>query len=62
MAGFTHKYIIMVLLWSLHKDHHKKTTILGLEEERCFFFPILCHVSIYFFWLGSKPTSGMDGP
>lgn len=31
MAWFTHKYVMHGFLWSLHKDHHKKTMIPGLS-------------------------------
>jgi beta-carotene 3-hydroxylase len=37
VAWFTHKFIMHGLLWSLHKDHHKKTSD-GFLERNDFFF------------------------
>lgn len=39
VAWFTHKFIMHGLLWSLHKDHHKKETT-GFFEHNDFFFLI----------------------
>jgi beta-carotene 3-hydroxylase len=37
VAWFTHKYIMHGLLWSLHKDHHKREYE-GFLEKNDFFF------------------------
>ncbi len=39
VAWLTHKYIMHGLLWSLHKDHHKKESK-GFFEHNDFFFLI----------------------
>ena len=39
VAWFTHKFIMHGLLWSLHKDHHKKESK-GFLEHNDFFFLI----------------------
>ena len=63
VAWFTHKYIMHGLLWSLHKDHHKKESS-GFFEHNDFFFLIFAipgMAAIYFgmqggynflFWIG----------
>ena len=63
MAWFTHKYIMHGLLWTLHKDHHKKESS-GFFEHNDFFFLIFAIpgiISLYFgmeagynylFWIG----------
>ena len=42
VAWFTHKYIMHGILWSLHRDHHKKETY-GFFERNDFFFLIFPH-------------------
>lgn len=37
VAWLTHKYIMHGLLWSLHKDHHKKTSPGFFEHNDAFF-------------------------
>ncbi len=37
VAWFTHKYIMHGLLWTLHRDHHRKDTY-GFFERNDFFF------------------------
>ncbi len=37
MAWFTHKYIMHGVLWSLHKDHHKKDHDSWFERNDTFF-------------------------
>ena len=39
VAWFTHKYIMHGILWTLHKDHHKKESK-GFFEHNDFFFLI----------------------
>lgn len=63
VAWFTHKYIMHGLLWTLHKDHHKKETS-GFFEHNDFFFLIFAVPGIaalyfgmqlgynYLFWIG----------
>jgi len=63
VAWFTHKYIMHGLLWSLHKDHHKKESS-GFFEDNDFFFLIFALPGIialyfgmrndynYLFWIG----------
>lgn len=63
VAWFTHKYIMHGLLWSLHKDHHKKESK-GFFEHNDFFFLIFALPGItalffgmrtgynYLFWIG----------
>jgi beta-carotene 3-hydroxylase len=63
VAWFTHKYIMHGLLWSLHRDHHKKESD-GFFEHNDFFFLIFAIPGIvslyvgsqnqfnYFFWIG----------
>ena len=50
VAWFTHKYIMHGLLWTLHKDHHKKESS-GFFEHNDFFFLIFAipgFISLYF--------------
>ncbi len=63
VAWFTHKYIMHGLLWTLHKDHHKKETS-GFFEHNDFFFLIFAFPGIaglffgmqqgfnFLFWIG----------
>jgi beta-carotene 3-hydroxylase len=63
VAWFSHKFIMHGLLWSLHKDHHKKETS-GFFERNDFFFLIFalpgitglfCGMSMdynFLFWMG----------
>jgi beta-carotene 3-hydroxylase len=63
VAWFTHKYVMHGLLWTLHKDHHKKESQ-GFFEHNDFFFLIFALpgiVCLYFgmqqgfsllFWIG----------
>ncbi len=63
VAWFTHKYIMHGLLWTLHKDHHKKESA-GFFEHNDFFFLIFAIPGIlclyfgmengynYLFWIG----------
>lgn len=63
VAWCTHKYIMHGLLWSLHKDHHKKESS-GFFERNDFFFMIFAIpgiIALYFgmennynflFWIG----------
>src|SRR5690606_13818503 len=63
VAWFTHKYVMHGLLWSLHKDHHKKESE-GFLEHNDFFFMIFAIPGIlalyfgreqgfnYLFWIG----------
>lgn len=63
VAWFTHKYIMHGLLWTLHKDHHKKETV-GFFEHNDFFFLIFALPGIvglffgmqegynFLFWIG----------
>ncbi len=50
MAWFTHKYIMHGVLWSLHKDHHKKDHDSWFERNDAFFI-FYAVVSIGFFLL-----------
>ncbi len=63
VAWFTHKFIMHGLLWSLHKDHHKKESQ-GFFENNDFFFLIFAFPGIsglffgmqqqysIYFWIG----------
>jgi len=63
MAWFTHKFIMHGLLWSLHKDHHKKE-VYGFFEKNDYFFLIFALPGIaglffgmqsgynFLFWIG----------
>ena len=63
VAWFTHKFIMHGLLWSLHKDHHRKESKGFLEHNDFFFliFAIPGILALYFgreqdynflFWIG----------
>ena len=68
VAWFTHKYIMHGLLWTLHKDHHKKESK-GFLEHNDFFFLIFALPGIlglligslnnynFLFWIGLGITS-----
>ena len=63
VAWLTHKYIMHGILWTLHKDHHKKESE-GFIEHNDFFFLIFALPGIaclfsgtrndfnFFFWIG----------
>ena len=63
VAWLTHKYLMHGLLWTLHKDHHKKESS-GFFEHNDFFFLIFAIPGIiclyvgmnagynYLFWIG----------
>lgn len=51
VAWFTHKYIMHGLLWTLHKDHHKKESS-GFFEHNDFFFLIFAIPGIICLFLG----------
>ena len=63
VAWITHKYVMHGLLWSLHKDHHKKESK-GFFEHNDFFFLIFALPGIaglffgmqnnfnFLFWIG----------
>ena len=63
VAWLTHKYIMHGLLWTLHKDHHKKESS-GFFEHNDYFFLIFAMPGIlglligmqqnlnHFFWIG----------
>lgn len=53
VAWFTHKYIMHGLLWSLHKDHHKKESS-GFFEHNDFFFLIFALPGILCLYVGSQ--------
>ncbi len=53
VAWFTHKYIMHGLLWSLHKDHHKKESS-GFFEHNDFFFLIFALPGITCLFLGME--------
>jgi len=53
VAWFTHKYIMHGLLWSLHKDHHKKEST-GFFEHNDFFFLIFALPGIAGLYLGMR--------
>ena len=51
MAWFTHKYIMHGLLWSLHKDHHKKDHDSWFERNDAFFiFYALVSIVCFYLW------------
>lgn len=52
IAWFTHKYIMHGLLWTLHKDHHKKESS-GFFEHNDFFFLIFAIPGIISLYIGS---------
>ncbi|MFM9944191.1 MAG: beta-carotene hydroxylase [Bacteroidia bacterium] len=63
MAWFTHKFVMHGLLWSLHRDHHKKE-VYGFFEKNDYFFLIFALPGIaglffgmqsnfnFLFWIG----------
>ena len=63
VAWFTHRFIMHGVLWSLHKDHHKKQSQ-GFFEHNDFFFVLFALPGMaglywgmengynYFFWIG----------
>lgn len=51
VAWFTHKFIMHGLLWSLHKDHHKKESK-GFFEHNDFFFLIFAIPGIICLYIG----------
>ena len=53
VAWFTHKYIMHGLLWSLHKDHHKKESE-GFLEHNDFFFLIFALPGILALYIGKE--------
>lgn len=53
VAWFTHKYIMHGLLWSLHKDHHKKESK-GFFEHNDFFFLIFAIPGIICLFFGLR--------
>ena len=51
MAWFTHKYIMHGLLWSHHKDHHKKDHDSWFERNDAFFiFYALVSIVCFYLW------------
>lgn len=51
MAWFTHKYIMHGLLWSLHRDHHKKDHSSWWERNDLFFvFYALVSIGCFLLW------------
>lgn len=59
VAWFTHKYIMHGLLWSLHKDHHKKGEE-GVMERNDSFFLFFALPAIVLFYIGFK--DGINSP
>jgi beta-carotene 3-hydroxylase len=53
VAWMTHKYLMHGLLWSLHKDHHKKESS-GFFEHNDFFFLIFAAPGILCLYLGME--------
>jgi beta-carotene 3-hydroxylase len=53
LAWFTHKFIMHGLLWSLHKDHHKKESP-GFFEHNDFFFLIFAIPGIICLFFGMQ--------
>ena len=63
VAWLTHKFVMHGLLWSLHRDHHKKE-VYGFFEKNDYFFLIFAFPGIaglffgmqndfnYLFWIG----------
>ncbi len=63
VAWFTHKFVMHGLLWSLHRDHHKKD-VYGFFEKYDYFFLIFAlpgiaglffgmqHNYNFLFWIG----------
>ncbi len=51
MAWFTHKYIMHGVLWSLHKDHHRKDHSHWWERNDLFFiFYALVSIGFFLLW------------
>lgn len=67
IAWLSHKYIMHGMLWSLHKDHHKKESS-GFFEHNDYFFLLFAIPGIaaliagisngynYYFWIGAGIT------
>jgi len=53
VAWLTHKYFMHGLLWTLHKDHHKKETK-GFFEHNDFFFLIFALPGIACLYMGMQ--------
>jgi len=53
VAWLTHKFVMHGLLWSLHRDHHKKDTY-GFFEHNDFFFLIFAIPGILGLLLGMQ--------
>ena len=53
VAWFTHKYLMHGLLWTLHKDHHKKESS-GFFEHNDFFFLIFALPGILLLYVGRE--------
>jgi beta-carotene 3-hydroxylase len=53
IAWLTHKYVMHGLLWTLHKDHHKKESR-GFFEDNDFFFLIFALPGIAGLYFGMK--------
>lgn len=53
VAWFAHRFIMHGLLWSLHKDHHKKESS-GFFEHNDFFFLIFALPGIVCLFFGMK--------
>jgi beta-carotene 3-hydroxylase len=53
VAWLTHKYFMHGLLWTLHKDHHKKESK-GFFEHNDFFFLIFALPGIVCLYLGMQ--------
>ncbi len=53
VAWFTHKYIMHGLLWTLHEDHHDKSSAHSIFERNDAFFLIFATPSIICILLGS---------
>lgn len=51
VAWLTHKYVMHGLLWTLHRDHHKKESA-GFFEHNDFFFLIFAVPGIIALYLG----------
>ncbi|HEY1009084.1 MAG TPA: sterol desaturase family protein [Daejeonella sp.] len=51
VAWLTHKYVMHGLLWTLHRDHHKKESA-GFFEHNDFFFLIFAVPGVIALYLG----------
>lgn len=58
VAWFTHKYIMHGLLWSLHKDHHRKDAS-HFFEKNDYFFLIFAIPGIFCLLIGSINKFGV---